>query len=101
MGPDDTIFSDSLTHASIIDGCRLSRAATQLYRHADTDHLSELLKARPQSGQRLIVTETAFSMEGDLAPLAEIVALAQEYDAWIMVDEAHARSLWAARWRPG
>ncbi len=90
MGPDDAIFSDSLNHASIIDGCRLSRADTQIYRHADTDHLSELLKARPQSGQRLIVTDTVFSMEGDLAPLSEIVALAQEYNAWIMVDEAHA-----------
>ena len=90
MGPDDTIFSDSLNHASIIDGCRLSRADIRIYRHSDTDHLSELFKTRPQSGQRLIVTDTVFSMDGDLAPLAQIVALAQEYDAWVMVDEAHA-----------
>lgn len=90
MGPDDTIFSDSLNHASIIDGCRLSRADTQIYRHADTGHLGELLKACPQSGQRLIVTDTVFSMDGDLAPLAEIISLALQHDTWVMVDEAHA-----------
>ena len=90
MGPSDTIFSDSLNHASIIDGCRLSRADIQIYRHADTNHLGELLKACPRSGQRLIVTDSVFSMDGDLAPLKDIVALAQQYDAWVMVDEAHA-----------
>ena len=90
MGPGDTILSDSLNHASIVDGCRLSRADIRIYRHADTAHLNELLNACPPAGQRLIVTDSVFSMDGDLAPLAEITALARQYDAWVMVDEAHA-----------
>jgi len=90
MGPGDIIFSDELNHASIIDGCRLARADTQVFRHRDTGHLEELLASAPTPGQRLIVTDSVFSMDGDVARLPEIAALARRYRAWVMVDEAHA-----------
>jgi len=83
------IFSDELNHASIIDGCRLSRAQTFVYGHNDVEHLAWGLA---QTGGRpsLIVTESVFSMDGDIAPLEEICALAHDYDAHVVVDEAHA-----------
>lgn len=90
VGPGDTIFSDALNHASIIDGCRLSRADVRVFRHRNTRHLEELLVSAPPTGRRLIVTDTVFSMDGDLAPLKEVVALARRHRAWVMVDEAHA-----------
>jgi glycine C-acetyltransferase/8-amino-7-oxononanoate synthase len=89
-GPGDTIFSDELNHASIIDGCRVSRAEVVVYRHLDTDHLERCLRECGGMGRRVIVSDSVFSMDGDVAPLARIVELAQAYDARTIVDEAHA-----------
>ncbi len=84
----EVVFSDELNHASIVDGCRLAGAETFVYRHADTEHLAWGL-TQAQGRGSLIVTDGVFSMDGDVAPLQEIVSLAQEHDARVMVDEAH------------
>jgi 8-amino-7-oxononanoate synthase len=90
-GPGDAVFSDANNHASLIDGCRLSKARVQVYRHADVNHLDELLRRQSRSARRrLIVTDSVFSMDGDWAPLREIINLAREHDALVIVDEAHA-----------
>ncbi|MGH7813495.1 MAG: 8-amino-7-oxononanoate synthase [Candidatus Binataceae bacterium] len=90
VGSGDEIFSDELNHASLIDGCRLSRAAVRIYRHRDMEHLGALLKESQGAHRRLIVTDSVFSMDGDVAPLAEIVELARKYRAAVTIDEAHA-----------
>lgn len=86
--PGTRVFSDELNHASIIDGCRLSRADVSIYRHADPDHLATLL-ARP-GGPAAVVTDTVFSMDGDAAPLVDLVALCRRFGALLVLDEAHA-----------
>ncbi len=92
VGKGDTIYSDSLNHASIIDGCRLSRAEIKVYDHCDMESLEERLK-EPAAGRKLIITDGVFSMDGDIAPLPEIVELAEKYGAITMVDDAHGEGV--------
>jgi glycine C-acetyltransferase len=94
VGPDDVVFSDALNHASIIDGCRLSRAKIVVYEHCEVGQLQRSLKDAPRDGRKLIVTESLFSMDGDEAPLKDIVTLAEQYGAIVMVDEAHATGVY-------
>lgn len=89
-GEGDLIFSDELNHASIIDGCRLSRAKKIIYRHADVEHLSFLLKRNSRErGQRVIITDTVFSMDGDIAPLRDLYNICLEHGAILYIDDAH------------
>ncbi|HEX4434997.1 MAG TPA: aminotransferase class I/II-fold pyridoxal phosphate-dependent enzyme, partial [Acidimicrobiales bacterium] len=96
-GPGVRILSDELNHASIIDGCRLSRSALAVYRHCDMGHLEELLAhdgtdadADASATATIVVTDSVFSMDGDVAPLDHLVSLCRRYDALLILDEAHA-----------
>jgi 8-amino-7-oxononanoate synthase len=93
-GKGDAIFSDAFNHASLIDGCRLSGAKVYVYRHLDLGHLEEqLVSAGAKARRRLIVSDSVFSMDGDLAPVPELMALADRHDAMLVLDEAHATGI--------
>ena len=97
---DDLVFSDALNHASLIDGMRLSGARKIIYPHLDLNTLEdELRKHAHEHGRKLIVTESVFSMEGDIAPVTEIVKIAERYGAGVIVDEAHATGVQRASGR--
>lgn len=96
---DGLILADRLCHASLIDGCRLSRATLRIFHHNDLDHLKRLLSNRPSHGSTLIITEGVFSMDGDLAPLPEMARLAEEFEATLLVDDAHGTGVMGSNGR--
>ncbi len=89
VGPQDLILADRLCHASLIDGCRVSQATLRVFHHNDTEQLKQLLSKQSRTRNTLILTEGVFSMDGDLAPLPELALLAKEFDAKLLVDDAH------------
>jgi len=93
VGRGDIIFSDELNHASIIDGCRLSRAKVVRYSHNDVSDLRRKIAETTEFGRRLIITDGVFSMDGDIAPLDDICETAEEYDIMLMVDDAHGEGV--------
>lgn len=94
VGPGDAVIIDRLVHASVVDACWQSRAKVLVYQHCETVQLEKILKRAEKFRRRLIVTESVFSMDGDIAPLSKIVELAHQYGALLMVDEAHAIGVW-------
>ncbi|HAG10382.1 MAG TPA: 8-amino-7-oxononanoate synthase [Desulfotomaculum sp.] len=95
-GAEDAVISDELNHASIIDGCRLSRARVVIFGHKDMQQLEKAFSETQDCRRRLVITDGVFSMDGDLAPLPEIVHLAEKYDSFVMVDDAHATGVFGS-----
>lgn len=93
IGSGGLILADRLCHASVIDACRLSQADFRVFRHGDCDHLESLLRSRTTDRSTLIITEGVFSMDGDLAPLPDLVSLAERYGAMLYVDDAHGTGI--------
>lgn len=98
-GPDDAVLIDRLNHASIVDGARLSGAKILVYKHCDMKSLRDTLELARQYRRRLIITDTVFSMDGDIPHLPDIVSLAKQYDAMTMIDEAHGTGIFGATGR--
>jgi glycine C-acetyltransferase len=96
---EDVIISDELNHASIIDGCRLSRAAIKVFPHRDADAARKILRDLPAGQRKLLITDGVFSMDGDLGPLPDLCAVAEEYGAIMMVDDAHASGVFGRNGR--
>jgi len=99
VGPGDVVYCDEANHASIWDGCRLSRADIRFFRHGDVEHLRDQLERRGRYRRALIVTDTVFSIDGDLARLVELVDLVEKYDGMLLVDEAHALGVFGSQGR--
>ncbi len=97
VGHGDAVYSDRLNHASLVDAVVLSRARHRRYRHSDVSHVRELVVSESVSGRRLLATETVFSMDGDVAPLSELVSACMSWDVMVMVDEAHGTGVYGER----
>jgi glycine C-acetyltransferase len=95
----DVVISDELNHASIIDGCRLSRAAIKVFPHKDVDAARKVLSALPANQRKLLITDGVFSMDGDLGALPGLCALAEEFGCIMMVDDAHASGVFGKNGR--
>src|SRR2546422_7620483 len=99
LGKDDVVVSDELNHASIIDGCRLSRAAIKVFPHKDVDAARKILRELPASQRKLLITDGVFSMDGDLGALPELCVLAEQFGCIMMVDDPHASGVFGKNGR--